>query len=245
MTRQLARIAAVEHPGRFGLLIAADSAGGLIAAEMTAAGLPWRPTSTTRCWPSCSGPRPAGWRGTRARRTAAGPAGGADGADLGGVRRRAAGEPGLAGSARPGAGRQTGSRCHRPGSSVLREIDHPAIPLLLEYKELARLHAALRLVVAGHLGVGGAVPAGVRGGRGGLGPLGDPGAAGRCRFPGRCAARWSPIRAGCWWWPTRPSWSRGCWPRWPATRRSPRRPRQGDLYTALASAFGGDRRRRR
>src|SRR6185437_1561810 len=27
-------------------------------------------------------------------------------------------------------------------TSVLREIDHPAIPLLLEYKELARLHAA-------------------------------------------------------------------------------------------------------
>ncbi len=39
---QLARIAATAHPGRFRLLVAAESAGALIAVEMGAVGLPWR-----------------------------------------------------------------------------------------------------------------------------------------------------------------------------------------------------------
>src|SRR5690348_8729569 len=39
---QLRRIAADEHPGRFALLAAAESAGGLAAAEMGFYGLPWR-----------------------------------------------------------------------------------------------------------------------------------------------------------------------------------------------------------
>ncbi|PYC60891.1 bifunctional 3'-5' exonuclease/DNA polymerase, partial [Micromonospora arborensis] len=39
---QLARIAETEHPGRFRLLVAAESAGTLIAVEMGATGLPWR-----------------------------------------------------------------------------------------------------------------------------------------------------------------------------------------------------------
>ena len=39
---QLARIAAAAHPGRFRLLVAAESAGALVAVEMGRAGLPWR-----------------------------------------------------------------------------------------------------------------------------------------------------------------------------------------------------------
>ncbi|GAB3939808.1 hypothetical protein GCM10027614_22520 [Micromonospora vulcania] len=39
---QLDRIAATEHAGRFRLLVAAESAGALIAVEMGVAGLPWR-----------------------------------------------------------------------------------------------------------------------------------------------------------------------------------------------------------
>ena len=39
---QLRRMAADEHPARFGMLVAAESAGGLLAAEMSFAGLPWR-----------------------------------------------------------------------------------------------------------------------------------------------------------------------------------------------------------
>ena len=40
---QLSRIGRDEHPARFGMLVAAESAGALVAAEMSAAGLPWRP----------------------------------------------------------------------------------------------------------------------------------------------------------------------------------------------------------
>jgi len=39
---QLRRIAADPYPGRFGLLAAVESAGGLSAAEMRARGMPWR-----------------------------------------------------------------------------------------------------------------------------------------------------------------------------------------------------------
>ncbi len=39
---QLTRVAATGDPGRFRLLVAAESAGALIASEMGAAGLPWR-----------------------------------------------------------------------------------------------------------------------------------------------------------------------------------------------------------
>ena len=39
---QVRRIAADEHPARFALLTAAESAGGLVAAEMGFYGLPWR-----------------------------------------------------------------------------------------------------------------------------------------------------------------------------------------------------------
>src|SRR5262249_21616894 len=39
---QLRRIAADDHPGRFALLTAAESAAGLVAAEMGHYGLPWR-----------------------------------------------------------------------------------------------------------------------------------------------------------------------------------------------------------
>ena len=39
---QLRAIAAGEHPARFGALVAAESAGSLVAAEMSYAGIPWR-----------------------------------------------------------------------------------------------------------------------------------------------------------------------------------------------------------
>src|SRR5260370_10313447 len=40
--RQLRRIGAEEWPARFGMVVAAESAGGLVAAEMSFAGVPWR-----------------------------------------------------------------------------------------------------------------------------------------------------------------------------------------------------------
>ena len=109
-------------------------------------------------------------------------------------------------------------------SGVLRDIDHPAVPFLLEYKELARLHAAHgwawldewvrdgrfhpEYVVGGVVSGRWATPRRRR--------TADPaGAAPRGR--GRS-------RAGCWWWPTPHSLSRGFSPRSPVITRSRRRP---------------------
>jgi hypothetical protein len=133
---QLRRIAADEHPGRFGALVAAESAGGLAAAEMTFAGMPWRADVHDELLAGMLGPRPpaalAGARPARLTELAA-----QISAALGG-RPVNPDSPAQLVRALAAAGvRVTSTRF-----SVLREIDHPAIAPLLEYKELSRLHAA-------------------------------------------------------------------------------------------------------
>ncbi len=140
-------IAADEHPGKLGLLVAAESAGGLVAAEMSYAGLPWRPEVHDALLTEMLGPRPAlpGQRPARLAELAA--------------RFAAAFE---AGRVAPGGGTGPRARLVNPDSpaqvlqafaadgirlpstrlAVLRDVDHPAIAPLLEYKELARLHSA-------------------------------------------------------------------------------------------------------
>jgi DNA polymerase family A len=130
---QLRRVAAAPHPGRLSLLAAAESAGGLAAAEMTAAGLPWRGDIHDDLLTQLLGPRPA--PGLRPRRLV-------ELAEA--IREALHGRP-----VNPDSPAQlvkafaaegislTSTRAH-----VLRTVDHPAVPLLLEYKELARLHAA-------------------------------------------------------------------------------------------------------
>jgi hypothetical protein len=130
---QLGRIAADEHPGRFGLLAAAESAGGLVAAEMRATGMPWRADVHDALLAELLGPRPAA--GMRP-------------ATLAGL----ASQISAAFGGRPvnpdspaqllKALAADGVRVPSTRSGVLREVSHPAVPLLLEYKELARLHAA-------------------------------------------------------------------------------------------------------
>ncbi len=130
---QLRRIAAARHPRRLSLLAAAESAGGLAAAEMNADGLPWRRDIHDQLLTELLGRRPA--PGQRPRKLA----------ELADAIRAA-----LHGRAlNPDSPVQvvrafaaegislTSTRAH-----VLREVDHPAVPLLLEYKELARLHTA-------------------------------------------------------------------------------------------------------
>jgi hypothetical protein len=140
---QLARIAADEHPRRFALLAGAESAGGLAAAEMTAAGLPWRSDEHDRLLTEMLGPRPPaparGPAGTSPPR----PARLAELAD----QIAAAFSTGL--PVNPDSPAQLvralaaeGVQVTSTRFAVLREIDHPAIPMLLEYKELSRLHAA-------------------------------------------------------------------------------------------------------
>jgi len=129
---QQRRMAADEHPARFALLAAAESAGGLIAAEMGFDGLPWRADVHDELLTGLLGPRPvAGMRPAKV-------------ADLAARISGALGRP-----VNPDSPAQVlralaanGVRVSSTRSGVLRGVDHPAAPLLLEYKELARLHAA-------------------------------------------------------------------------------------------------------
>jgi DNA polymerase-1 len=130
---QQRRIAADAYPARFGLLAAAESAGALAAAEMRAAGMPWRADVHDALLASLLGPRPpAGLRPARLATLAS-----QISAAFGG---RAVNPDSPAQLLKAFA--TEGIRVPSTRSGVLREIDHPAVPLLLEYKELARLHAA-------------------------------------------------------------------------------------------------------
>ncbi|HEV2377637.1 MAG TPA: bifunctional 3'-5' exonuclease/DNA polymerase [Streptosporangiaceae bacterium] len=130
---QQRRITADEHPDRFTLLAAADSAGSLAAAEMSHHGLPWRADVHTDLLTALLGIRPApGMRPPRLASLAAA------------ISEAFGGRP-----VNPDSPAQVsralaadGVRVPSTRSAVLRECGHPAAPLLLEYKELARLHTA-------------------------------------------------------------------------------------------------------
>jgi DNA polymerase family A len=130
---QLRRIAGDEHPARFALLAAAESAAGLAAAEMGFDGLPWRADVHDGLLAGLLGPRPApGLRPARLASLASR------------ISEAFGGRP-----VNPDSPSQVlralatdGVRVPSTRSHVLREVDHPAVPLLLEYKELARVHAA-------------------------------------------------------------------------------------------------------
>jgi DNA polymerase-1 len=130
---QLRRIAADAYPARFGLLAAVESAGALSAAEMRARGMPWRTDVHNALLAGLLGPRPGpGFRPPRLAELTAQ------------VSAAFGGRP-----VNPDSPAQVlkafatdGVSVSSTRSGVLRGIDHPAVPLLLEYKELARLHAA-------------------------------------------------------------------------------------------------------
>ncbi len=130
---QLRRIAEDAHPARFGLLAAVESAGGLSAAEMSARGMPWRPDVHDALLAGLLGPRPgATFRPPRLAELAA-----QISAAFGG-RQVNPDSPAQVLKAFATDGVSVSST----RSGVLRGIDHAAVPLLLEYKELARLHGA-------------------------------------------------------------------------------------------------------
>ena len=130
---QLRRIAADAHPARFGLLAAVESAGSLAAAEMSARGMPWRADVHDALLAGLLGRRPGpGFRPPRLAELAAQ------------ISAAFGGRP-----VNPDSPAQLlkafatdGVPVQSTRSGVLRAIDHPAVPFLLEYKELARLHAA-------------------------------------------------------------------------------------------------------
>jgi DNA polymerase-1 len=129
---QQRRCAAAEHPGRFRLLVAAESAGALIAAEMGHAGLPWRADLHDRILRDLLGPpQPVG----PPRRLA----------ELAAQVNDAFGVHGL----HPDSPAEVVRAFARAGVDVpntrawvLRKVDHPAVRPLLEYKELYRIWTA-------------------------------------------------------------------------------------------------------
>ncbi|WP_127480683.1 bifunctional 3'-5' exonuclease/DNA polymerase [Nocardioides pantholopis] len=128
--RQLAAVAASAEAARLGLLLAAESAGALVAAEMTYAGVPWRVDVHERLLADLLGPRPP--RGARPR--------GLD--ELVAEVRRAFDAPGLNPDSRPellAALRRAGLEVSDTRASSLRALEHPGIVPLLRYKQLAQL----------------------------------------------------------------------------------------------------------
>jgi DNA polymerase-1 len=129
---QLRRCAAIEHPGRFRLLVAAESAGALIAAEMGHAGLPWRADVHDQVLYDLLGPpQPVG----PPRRLA----------ELAVQVNEAFGTHGLHPDSPAEVLRafgRAGVEVPNTRAWVLRRVDHPAVRPLLEYKELSRIWTA-------------------------------------------------------------------------------------------------------
>jgi DNA polymerase-1 len=130
--RQLAAVAgsASAEAARLGLLLAAESAGALVAAEMTYAGVPWRLDVHERLLSDLLGPRPP--RGARPQLLEA----------LVAEVRSAFVAPGLNPDSRPellAALRRAGLDVADTRASSLRALEHPGIVPLLRYKQLAHL----------------------------------------------------------------------------------------------------------
>jgi DNA polymerase-1 len=127
------RVIASDKTGRLSLLCAAESAGGLIAEEMRAGGLPWDAAAHDRILVDVLGPRPAGG-GLPARM-----------AELAEKVRFHLGDPQLHLDSHVKLLRAL----HRVGVNVestsqweLSEVAHPVIEPLLAYKKLSRLLSA-------------------------------------------------------------------------------------------------------
>lgn len=129
---QLSRISATAEG--MPLLAAAESAGALVAAEMTHDGLPWSVERHDALLTELLGARPGpGLRPRKLQQLAD-----QISAAFGPRHPLNPDSPGQIVKAFAAAGVSvTSTRAH-----VLKKIEHPAVPLLLEYKELARLHTA-------------------------------------------------------------------------------------------------------
>jgi DNA polymerase-1 len=130
--RQRAAVEASSRPGRLTLLLAGESVGALVAEEMRYAGLPWSPERHDELLTELLGPRPVVGRPAKME------------AVLARVR-EALDEPDL----NPDSPVELVKGLQRAGlqatstrSWELKELKHPAIAPLLEYKKLARLFSA-------------------------------------------------------------------------------------------------------
>ena len=126
-------VAGSEQPGRIARLLAAESAGALIAVEMAFCGLPWRADVHDRILEDLLGPRPA--VGERPQRLA----------QMVPMLRDLLEAPDLNPDSPVDllkALRNAGMNVKSTGKWELREIKHPVIEPLLEYKRMARLLSA-------------------------------------------------------------------------------------------------------
>ncbi|MEB4614363.1 bifunctional 3'-5' exonuclease/DNA polymerase, partial [Leucobacter sp. M11] len=131
--RQLTAIDASDEPGRLRLLLAAESAGALIAVEMATAGLPWDTAEHERLLAEALGPRPA--PGEKPAKMLA----------LARTIRAALGDPTASLDSQPKllrALRGAGVAVDSTSKWELAEHEHPVIEPLLRYKKLARLFTA-------------------------------------------------------------------------------------------------------
>ena len=133
LARQRAALARSDRAGALRLLITAESAGALAAAEMRATGLPWVSAEHERLLTELLGPRvPHGERPAALEALAA-------------RIRDALAAPGL----NPDSAQDLTRALRRAGLPAdstrahdLQRLDHPVVAPLLQYKKLARLHAA-------------------------------------------------------------------------------------------------------
>jgi DNA polymerase-1 len=128
--RQQAAVAASGERGRLGLLLAAESSGALVAAEMAHAGLPWRADVHERLLTELLGPRPVpGGRPAVLERLSA---------EIRAAFRASGLNPDSPGEVLR-ALQAAGLPVSDTRSWTLEQIEHPGIPALLEYKKLSRL----------------------------------------------------------------------------------------------------------
>ena len=129
---QVARMARDPQPGRFRLLVAAESAGALIGVEMGQIGLPWRADAHDELLRDLLGePSPVGPPRRLVELT------GQISAAFGGARVHPESPADLL-----RAFSREGIVLPSTRAWVLRGVDHPAVPLILEFKELYRVWTA-------------------------------------------------------------------------------------------------------
>lgn len=128
---QLRRVEATADPRRFRLLVAAESAGALIAAEMAQEGMPWREDVHDELLTDLLGPRPV--HGMRP-------------AKLQALADQVAAAFGT--SFNPDSPQQIVRAFKAAGVPVsstrahdIRQVDHPGVAPLLAYKEMARFYS--------------------------------------------------------------------------------------------------------
>ncbi|WP_191281863.1 bifunctional 3'-5' exonuclease/DNA polymerase [Pseudolysinimonas yzui] len=130
--RQRDAVAGAADHGRLGLLLAAESVGALVAAEMRFAGLPWSVEEHDRVLTEILGPRIPGGRPARLDA-------------LADRLRELLDAPALNPDSQQDllkALQNAGFRVESTSKWEIREIDHPAVEPLLEYKSLSRLLSA-------------------------------------------------------------------------------------------------------